>query len=168
MVEFALIAMLVLVLILAIMDFGYFFSGKISATNAARQAARYGSVHPTAWTNLDPPAANSIENQLVLQSVPAIVKNVDYGIGVTSYVTISYLIPGTGGGTACGQYSAASNAFVGASKAGGGTYSQAECVTAGNLVTVKALYTYVFITPMLKAVFTNLTITTEASELIEG
>lgn len=170
MVEFALVSLLLFVVILGIMDFGYFYSGKISATNAARTAARYGSVHPSAWTNSNPPAANTIESRLVLTAVPANVTNQDYASGRTSYITISYLIPGTAGGTTCGQYSVSSNTFVGASKAGGGTYAQSECVIAGDIVTVKAVYTYTFITPILRNTFTpgTLTITTQAAELIEG
>ena len=170
MVEFALVGLLLFVVVLGIMDWGYFFSGHISATNAARSAARYGSVNPSAWTNANPPSANTIESKLVLTAIPATISNVDYTSSAPSYVTVSYLIPGIGGGTACGQYSAASNAFVGAAKAGGGNYASTECVKPGTVVTVKAVYTYKFITPLLQAAFSpgTLQITTQASELIEG
>ncbi len=127
-------------------------------------------MNPTAWTNANPPAADTIESRLILTAVPAYVKNVDFSSGLPSYITVSYLIPGTGGGTPCGQYSVSSNAFTGAAKSGGGNYTQSECVKAGDVVTVKAVYTYTFITPLLKNVFQpgTLQITTLASELIEG
>lgn len=168
-VEFSLVSMLVFTLMFGIMDWSYFFSGKVSATNAARSAARYAAVHPTAWTNANPPAANTIESRLVLTAVPATVVNQDYVSGATSYITISYLIPSTTGGTTCGQYSVNANGFVGAPISGGGTYTQAQCVVAGNIVTVEAVYTYRFITPFLQAAFSpgTIQIRTEAAELIE-
>ena len=46
-VEFALVASLVLILILGVMQFGltYFFIGSLN--NAAAEGARYGSIHPS-------------------------------------------------------------------------------------------------------------------------
>lgn len=175
MVEFAIVSMILFTVIFGIMDFAFFYLGKIAATNATRSAARFAAVSPGAWTNADPPAANTIESRLILAAIPANITNQDYAAGRKSYVTISYLIPGSGGGTVCGQYyinppGGGSSGFVGASKAGGGTYAPGECVIAGNVVTVKANYTYKFITPFLNNQFNpgTLTITTEASELIEG
>lgn len=174
MVEFALVSILLLTLIFGIMDWGFFYAGKVAATNAARSAARYAAVHPTAWTATDPPAASTIESSLVLAAVPATVTNQDNVGGVKSYVQILYTIPGVGGGTVCGQYytgtPSGSTGFAGTTKSGGGTYAQSECVIAGNIVTVKAVYTYRFMTPFLSAAFQpgTLTISTQASELIEG
>src|SRR5579871_4294377 len=104
MVEFALVSMLLLTLIFGIMDWGYFYAGKVAATNATRSAARYGAVHPSAWTTSNPPASNTIEASLVLQAIPASVTNQDNVGSVKSYVEITYTIPGPGGGTVCGQY----------------------------------------------------------------
>ncbi len=172
MVEFALVTMLLFMVVFGIMDFGFFYLGKVAATNATRSAARYAAVNPSSWTPTNPPAANTIENRLLLAAIPANITNQDYAADRKSYVTITYTIPGTGGGTVCGQYYAGSPGpgFVGSSKSGGGTYAQNECVLAGNVVTVKAVYTYTFITPFLKTTFQpgTLTISTQASELIEG
>lgn len=172
MVEFAAVSLLLFTVIFGIMDWSFFYLGKIAATNAARSAARYGAVHPTAWTTSNPPGADTIESRLILAAIPAVVTNQDYAAGRKSYVTINYTIPGTGGGTVCGQYyiSAPGPGFVGASNGAGGTYTQGQCVVAGDLITIKAVYTYTFITPFLSAAFQpgTLTITTEASELIEG
>lgn len=175
MVEFALVSVLLLSVIFGIMDWGYFFAGKVAATNATRSAARYGAVHPAAWTSAQPPPSNTIEASLVLLAVPATVINQDNVGGVKSYVEISYTIPGPGGGTVCGQYFTGSPAghtagFNGASNGAGGNYTQAQCVTAGNIITVHAVYTYIFMTPFLTAAFQpgTLTISTQASELIEG
>jgi hypothetical protein len=175
MVEFAIVSMILFTVTFGIMDFAFFYLGKIAATNATRSAARFAAVSPGAWTNTDPPAANTIESRLILAAIPANITNQDYAAGRKSYVTITYLIPGSGSGTVCGQYyinppGGGTAGFVGASKAGGGTYAQNECVVAGNVVTVKANYTYKFITPFLNNQFNpgTLTITTEATELIEG
>ena len=172
MVEFALVSVLLFTVIFGIMDWGFFYLGKVAATNASRSAARYASVHPTAWTTTNPPAANTIESRLILAAIPAVVTNQDYAAGRKSYVTISYTIPGTGGGTVCGQYyiSSPGPGFVGASNPAGGTYSETDCVVSGNIVTIKAVYTYTFMTPFLSSAFQpgTLTISTQASELIEG
>jgi hypothetical protein len=175
MVEFAVVSMILFTVVFGIMDFGFFYLGKVAATNATRSAARFAAVNPAAWSANNPADANTIESRLILAAIPANITNQDYAAGRKSYVTISYLIPGSGSGTVCGQYyivppGGGSSGFVGASKAGGGTYLQAECVVPGSVVTVKANYTYKFITPFLNNQFSpgNLTITTEASELIEG
>lgn len=175
MVEFALVSMLLLTLIFGIMDWSYFYAGKVAATNAARSAARYAAVHPAAWTPNNPPASNTIESSLVLAAIPASVTNQDNVGGVKSYVEITYTIPSVGGGTQCGQYYTGSPAghtagFNGSANGSGGYYTPAQCVVAGNIVTVKAVYTYRFLTPFLTATFSpgTLTITTQASELIEG
>jgi hypothetical protein len=159
MVEFALVGLMFLVVVLGIMDFGYFYSGKVSATAAIRVAARYGAVHPISWDNSANPSTNSIQGKLKLTAVPAVVVNDD------AHVTISYLRPGVlAAGTICGQYSATTNAFVGAT--GGDNVS--NCPIAGNLVSVKVIYNYQWITPMFKAGFQNVTITGQADEYIEG
>jgi hypothetical protein len=174
MVEFALVSILLLTIVFGIMDWGYFYTGKVAATNATRTAARYGAVHPSSWTTVNPPAASTIEAALVLQAIPAVVINQDNVGSVKSYVEISYTIPGPGGGTVCGQYYTGSPAghtpgFTGTFD-GIDLYTQSECVVAGNIVTVKAVYTYRFLTPFLTAMFQpgTLTISTQASELIEG
>jgi Flp pilus assembly protein TadG len=158
-VEFALVAIFLLTLLFAIIDFGVFFAGRIAATNAARSAARYAATHPTAWSNSASPPSNSIQGKLVAAAVPARIANDD------AHVTVSYVVPGVGGGTTCGQYSAASNGFVAASG-----YSQSTCVVAGSLIRVRAVYDYTFATPItgLVGVSQNfLTVDGEAAELEE-
>lgn len=168
-VEFALVSSLLFPLILGIMDWSYFFTGHIAATNATRSAARFAAVSPTAWSDANPPAAGTIEGRLLLTAVPATLVNQDPGSGVVSYIQVRYVIPGPAGGTPCGYYDAASDSFVGDASALGGSYTEADCVAAGNLVTVEAQYSYRFITPFLQALFSpgSVTIKTEASELIE-
>jgi Flp pilus assembly protein TadG len=45
MVEFALVLPLLILLLCAIMDFGWIFFNKLAVANAAREAARYTAVH---------------------------------------------------------------------------------------------------------------------------
>lgn len=52
-VEFALVLVLVLVISLGIIDFGRLFFTWSSMANAAREGARFGTVHPTWWTAAD-------------------------------------------------------------------------------------------------------------------
>ena len=159
-VEFALVAIALLMLLFAIVDFGTYFAGRVAATNAARSAARYAATHPTAWSNASNPPSNTIEGKLVSASVPAQIINDD------SHVTVSYVVPGMGAGVTCGQYSAASNAFVAASG-----YTQSTCVVPGNLVRVHAVYNYTFATPITGLVGitqTMLTVDGAAAELEEA
>ncbi len=156
MVEFALVSMLLIVFVLGIMDFAYLFSGRLAAYEAARNAARYAVTHPTAWSNAASPPAASIEGHLVLASAPARINNDD------AHVTIAYYLPGSGTATRCGQYSAATDTFTPS-----GTYTQATCVLPGTTIEVTATYTYGFITPLLKATWNNLTITTTAAAMEE-
>lgn len=158
-VEFALVAILIFVLIFAIFDFGIFFAGRVTATNAARSAARYAATHPTAWSNAGSPPSNSIQGRLVSGAVPAAISNDD------SHVTISYIVPGTSAGTTCGQYSAASNSFVPAAG-----YTQATCVVPGSLIQVHVHYVYTLASPALSALGLNpnsITVDGSAAELEE-
>lgn len=155
-VEFALVSLVFITIVLGIMDFAYLFSGRLAAYAAARNAARYAAAHPTSWSNASPPSPASIQGHLVLTAAPARVVNDD------AHLVIGYYLPGTGPPTLCGTYSAAANAFIPA-----GGYTQDTCVQAGTLVQIKAIYVYTFITPFLKAAWTNLTITTTAAALEE-
>ena len=146
-----------MVTFLGIMDFGFFFAGRVAATNATRIAARYAAANPTNWSYAGSPTNTSIQGQLVLTAVPAVITNDD------THVVLTYLVPGTlGAGVVCGTYSVTDhrvNYALG--------YTQASCVIPGNLVSIKATYTYTFITPMLSSVFRNVTISTEATEIEE-
>jgi Flp pilus assembly protein TadG len=158
-VEFALVAIVLFVMVFAIFDFGTFFAGKVTATNAARTAARYAATHPTAWTNAASPPSNTIQGRLVSAAVPAQVRNDD------AHITVSYIVPGVGAGTNCGHYSAASNSFVAAAG-----YTQATCVVPGSLVQVQVHYIYTLATPALTAVGVNagsITVDAVAAELEE-
>ena len=158
-IEFAISLLLLLIILLGIMDFGYLFSGYISAHNAVRGAARFAATHPSAWTNAsDPPDMTTIEGNLKLTAVPAVIPNDD------AHVTITYFVPTSGSrnGVQCGKY-LPSTGFVASS-----TYSQATCVTPGNLVQIQAVYIYTFMTPMLQQTFHSTTITASALEFIEG
>ncbi len=156
-VEFAAVSMLLLVMILGIMDFGFLFAGRVATTNAVRTAARFGAANSSAWTNSPNPPSNTIEGRLRTTAVPAVIINDD------AHVVIKYVVPGLGSGTVCGQWSVSANAFQPVTG-----YTQSTCVTSGNLVSVQATYTYSFITPMLSQSFTNATITTEATEMVEN
>ena len=155
-VEFALVSMLFFIFVFAIIDLGFLFAGRVNCYASARAAARYAATHPTAWSNAATPAATTIEGQLNQVALQPKVTNDD------AHVTISYYVLGAGSPTLCGSYSAASNSFV--AQAG---YTQATCVVAGDLIRVRATYTYNFITPFLRGWFPPVSIATDASVLEE-
>ena len=158
MVEFAAAATVLLLVFTGIMDLGFLFASHVATTNSARAAARYAAANPRAWTNAANPPANTIEGQLKVVATPAVIMNDD------NHITISYTIPGSGAGNLCGQYSAATNTFVAAT---GTAYTDATCVVPGHLVTVKATYSYSFMTPFLAQPFGTITVSSTASELEE-
>src|SRR3990172_3214614 len=61
-VEFALVAMVLVVLMLAAWDFGRLFDAWLGATNSAREGARYGAVY-AADKNLPTTGAGSVEQK---------------------------------------------------------------------------------------------------------
>jgi Flp pilus assembly protein TadG len=139
MVEFTLVSFVFLAFILSIMDFGYLFFTRIQVFQEVRAAARYAAVNPTAWTNAATPGANSIEGHLRITDAPGYVPNND------AHITISYWVNSTNP-VQCGSYSAATNSFVAANG-----YTKATCLVPGNMIQVKAIYNYSFITPILRA-----------------
>jgi Flp pilus assembly protein TadG len=157
MVEFALVSMVMLVIVLGIIDFGYLFASRAGMYQADRAAARFAATHPTAWTSAATPSRNTIEGNLQLTAVPAQLPNDD------GHITISYLVPGAGTAVNCGSWSASAGAFQ--PQTG---YTQATCVVAGNLVQVTAVYVYNFITPLLKTTYKSVTVTVTSSALEES
>ncbi|MHB8571600.1 MAG: TadE/TadG family type IV pilus assembly protein [Candidatus Dormibacteria bacterium] len=142
MVEFSLIASLMLLLAFGVFDFGLLFENRLAITNGARDGVRYAATHPTAWTNADPAGSATIEGQVQLAGGTTMVPNDD------SHMVITYLVPGSGTPTACGHWSAASNSFVANSG-----YTQATCVAPGNLIQLTINYTYKMVTPVMSAMF---------------
>jgi len=155
-VEFALVSLVLLVIVLGIFDFSYLFAGRTEAYQAGRVAARFAATHPTAWTTSATPDRTTIEGNLVLTAVPAHVPNDD------AHITISYWLPGAGAAQQCGAWSVSSSAFV--AQAG---FTQATCVLPGTLIRVHAAYIYTFITPMLRATFSTVTVVVDAAALEE-
>ena len=164
-VEFSLVLVLMLVTFFGIIDFSLLFAGRISTTDAVRNSARYAAVNPTGFDKSSNPSVNSIQGRLVITSVPAKIVNDD------THVTISYIVAdSTASGITCGTYSQAGT-NVGSGNVGGITfasgYSFTNCVIPGDLIVVRASYTYGWVTPFLKSWFPAQTITAQASELEE-
>lgn len=160
-VEFALTGLLLCLILFGIMDFGLLFAGRITSTNAARTAARFAAVHPTAWSNAANPPSTSIEGQLLNGAVPARLVNDD------SHVSISYLLVDSGSGTLCGKYSASSNAFE--PQPG---YTESTCLVPGRtLIEIHVSYPYTFATPVWSMIGVSqnpITLTGDAAELEEA
>ena len=152
MVEFALVSMVMLVVVLGLIDFGYLFYARVGVYEQTRIAVRYAAINPSAWKNTQPPPGNSIEGQLRLNGVQLPNDN--------AHITISYLVPGVGAATVCGTYDASTDTFSPAA-------AKATCVVSGHVVRIQASYLYNFLTPFLKSTFGSITIHTDASALIE-
>ena len=156
-VEFALVSILLFTVVLGIIDFSFLFSGRSSAYQATRVAARFAAAHPNAWTVAARPDGTTIEGNLTLTAVSAAVQNDD------AHLTISYARPGAGAtSTPCGRWSVTSNAFVPT-----GGFTQATCLLPGTIIEVKAVYTYLFITPLLRGTLRSVTISTDATSYEE-
>lgn len=152
-VEFALVSILLFALVLGIIDFSFLFSGRAAAYQATRVAARFAATHPSAWTAATTPDRTTIEGNLTLTAVSASVINDD------AHLTISYARPGASNtSTPCGQWSASSGSFVAATG-----FTQATCLLAGTIIEVRATYTYLFITPLLRGTLRSVSISTDAT-----
>ncbi len=159
MVEFALVAMVAFVVLFGIIDFSLLFAGKITSTNAARNAVRFAATHPTAWSSSASPPPDTIQGRLLSAAIPAVIVNDD------AHITLSYVLPGPGAGVTCGQYSAATSSFQPASG-----YTQATCVQPGSLIRIHVRYVYTFATPlnaMIGRTSNSVTIDGDAAELEE-
>jgi|GEM_PF-2609813 len=156
-VEFALVLPVLMSLIFGTVEFGMALTTDIALTNATRTAARWATVHPTAWSNAASAPSNTIEGQLQQAEGISPVPNDD------SHIKISYLAPTSGSPTECGYYSAGSGGFVGENG-----YSQSTCVVAGTLINIQVTDKYTFMTELFQGMFPNgLTLQTSTAMLEE-
>lgn len=130
MVEFALIAPIVLGMFALLVNGGFALETGISLTNSARVAARYAIVNPESWSNAVGPPADTIEGQAM----------VDPGVGghlASSEISVAYYDMSTSPAVECGYYSPSTGAFVAESG-----YTEATCVITNNEVEVTLSATY--------------------------
>jgi Flp pilus assembly protein TadG len=131
-----------LLLLLAIVDFGLLFSDRLAMSNAARGGARWASKHPTSWSNATSPDSNTIEGQVQAAGGVVSIPNDD------SHVTIAYYDLTGGSAVQCGSYSASSGGFVASSG-----YTQSTCVVPGAMIQVTITYTYPLLTPVMSRLY---------------
>ncbi|MBP1920796.1 TadE family protein [Youngiibacter multivorans] len=67
-VEFALVLPLLLVLLLGIIEFGWFLNAKITVTGAAREGARYYAIHKDSDTEVETVVATYLNHGIVTTS----------------------------------------------------------------------------------------------------
>jgi Flp pilus assembly protein TadG len=156
-VELALASIVLLLLLMAIVDFGLLFSDRLAMSNAARGGARWASKHPTNWSAAKNPDSNTIEGQVQAAGGVVSVPNDD------SHLTIAYYDVTSGSPVLCGTYSASSGSFVAATG-----YIQSTCVIPGTMVQVTITYTYPLLTPLLANLYPGgVTVTASAAFLEE-
>jgi Flp pilus assembly protein TadG len=139
-VEFAIMAIPMLLLLMGLIDFGFLFEKQVSLTNAARAGGRYASLHPTAWSNSGSPASNTIQGQILLGGNTSSLPNDDSHISLTFYPA--------GSTTMCGSYSQASNSVTYYSG-----YTQATCLDVGNSVKIQLTNNYQLLTPLISSLY---------------
>jgi Flp pilus assembly protein TadG len=153
MVEFALVAPLLLAIIMGMIDFGFFTELNASIANGARSGARYAAINPTAWDWNTTPAANTIEGQIRAYSNNASVKNDN------AHISIDYYNITGAAAVHCGNYDQVGHAFTPAA-------NQATCVVPGALIKVTVTYDYNPLTPI--PILSGATVhITEVSSLLE-
>lgn len=140
-VEFALVSMLLVLLLGAVVEFGFLFDHKLELSNAARAGARWAASHSSSWSAAAAPASNTIEGQVLAAGGTGALANDD------SHVLVEYLALSGSTLVQCGRYSAAGGAFV--AQAG---YTQSTCVTPGSLVRVTLTNSYPLVTGLLGGV----------------
>jgi Flp pilus assembly protein TadG len=139
-VEFAVMAIPMLLLLMGLIDFGFLFEKQVTLTNAARSGGRYASLHPTALSNVASPASNTIQGQIRLAGNNGSLPNDDSHILITFYPA--------GSTTACGTYSQASNTVIYS-----GGYTQATCLGVGNSVKIELTNSNQLLTPLISSLY---------------
>jgi Flp pilus assembly protein TadG len=127
-VEFALVSIVLVLLVGGAIEFGQLYAAKLDLSGGARAGARWAATHPNGWTNLTPPATNTIEGQVQSAGgTSATLPNTD------SAILIEYFAYSGGVITACGRYTQATNSFT---PVNGRT--QLNCLVPGTLIRVTA------------------------------
>lgn len=146
MVEFVLLAPVLVLMVTSVADLAWFFQDQIALAAITRSAARYASVNPTAWSTAASPNANTIEGVIMSESNgsgPFSVTNQDMPgspPAQSSWIVIKYFDSSTSPPTQCGHYSV-TGPPVGF--ANDNSYAnQASCVKAGNIVEVDVGFEY--------------------------
>ncbi len=163
-VEFAITAPFLLLLLAAAIDFGMGYSARLEVANAARVGARWASLHSgdvnSGWSSVAQPAENTIEGQVIYAGDTRQIVNDNSHIQIKYYAWT----PGTTTTTYCGKYSQATNAFVAS-----GTYTQAQCVAVDNIVQVTVYYDYPLLTPLFVSLYgQTISIGSSASFVIQS
>jgi Flp pilus assembly protein TadG len=140
MVEFAVMSIPLLLLLLGLIDFGFLYEKQVAFTNAARAGGRFGSLHPSALSNLNPAPSNTIQGQVQAAGDNSSLPNDDTHIAINYYPA--------GSSASCGTYNAASNSVVYT-----GGYTQATCMAVGNSVKVQVTFTYPTLTPLISSLY---------------
>ena len=136
-VEFCMVLPLLLLLIFAIFDYGFYWTARIDDAQAARDAVRYAAVHPSAWSNSSSPPSNTIQGIILAQIVaPNSIANNDTDIQITYWDTLANPYQ------ECGYYSQSSGAFVAESG-----YTENSCLQTYNEIIVTVHTVYIPLTP---------------------
>jgi Flp pilus assembly protein TadG len=157
-IEFAITVPLLILLLGAAIDFGLLFGDRLAISNAARVGVRWASKYPTNWTNSATPDSTTIEGQIQISGGTGNIPNDDSHIQINYYdVNLS-----SGKLTFCGQWSAASNAFVAQP-----SYTQATCVTRGHVIEVVINYSYPAVTPTIQQLFGSTVLVKVGASMLE-
>jgi Flp pilus assembly protein TadG len=139
-VEFAVMAIPLLLLLSGLIDMGVLFEKQVMLTNAARAGGRYASLHPTALSNAASAPSNTIQGQIQLAGDSSGLPNDDTHFSITYYPNGSTAV--------CGTYQQSTGTVTYAAG-----YTQATCLGTGGSVKVQVTNTYPLITPLISALY---------------
>jgi hypothetical protein len=90
-VEFALCLMILILIFLGVFDLGRAFHSYVGITNAAREGARYGSMHPEDTSGIKLRAVNEGQNSGIVLNLDDVVPDAGSGLsGDPIAVTVTY------------------------------------------------------------------------------
>ena len=156
MIETALVAPVLMILVMAPVDVGRYTDRLVSVTSATRDGARYATTHSTAWSaaaNANTTHSNTIEGVIQAEGGSAAITNDD------AHITIAYQ---DSNGTACATYVAAT---PGLSYVPG--WNSTNCIIPGGRIVVTVKYQYTILTPPMGVFFPNGTTMTSSYTMIE-
>ena len=141
--ELALVSTVLALIVAGAIEFGLLYGHKLELSNGARAGARWAAAHPTSWSAAASPASNTVEGQVLAAGGTSALSNDD------THLTIEYLDSSQATPVICGRYSVAGGGAF-AARAG---YTQASCVSPGNLVRVTLAQDYPLLTSILGGLF---------------
>lgn len=161
MVEFTLVAPVMLMFIFGIIEFGRYEVATSGVDQAASAGIRFAVTHPSAYSNAATASSGSIQAAIQTADTTTSIVNDD------THISIKYFDASGSSATECGYYDATANGGAGGFVAETGYTQGSNCAVPGNIVQVSVTANYVPVTPIVSTLLPSSFTITSTRQLIE-